>query len=197
MYGYLGELIFETPIGVDGFSKDVSIVVSEQNKIQAKPSVQISSQNLDKASLELSFNRYFCDPSAKILQLEEIVRAGKPLPLVFANGTYKGKYIVDKINEQVKRTDPKGNIISATVSVSLIEFPEESSEKTPKQKNGKPLADSAFPKQKKLNDVAAQSARNYIKDKPMDVVSQTISRSNINPDFIKGIQNGYNMTAST
>lgn len=55
-------------------------------------------------------------------QIDQLRRSGTPQRFVFADGVYKGDYVITERGVTVTRTDVKGTILEADFSLTLLEY---------------------------------------------------------------------------
>lgn len=86
--------------------------------------IEFVGNNPDKFSFDMELSAFLgVDPIQLIDKLTQYRREGRTLPLVIGEKSY-GKYRWIILSSEVKigATDHKGNVLSATVSISLQEY---------------------------------------------------------------------------
>lgn len=108
---------------------------AEHGLIGGKPRLQWMGDKLDEIKWTFVFHAGFCDPEVEYLQLKQAVANHAALPLVFANGDYKGWYIPTEANATLKQTMRDGTVIWLEGGITLREYvePPVLAEATPKQ----------------------------------------------------------------
>lgn len=121
MYAQLGSIQFQLimPTGMDSSQ---TYNYAEHQVIEGKPRLQYIGDGLDLFNIQIRFHFSFCAPGAELKRLRD--EAGKHLamPLVFANGTYKGRYVIEKIDVTAEQTADDGSLMSADIKLTLKEW---------------------------------------------------------------------------
>ena len=78
----------------------------------------------DTISFEIMLSAYLgTDPYPDIVKIWQYERSGKALPLVIGERTYgKWRWVIEKHQIKMQNFDKTGNLLSATVSVDLLEY---------------------------------------------------------------------------
>jgi len=121
MFAVLGDLEFDT-IGWQPHSIKRGADWAQHPLISRKPRLERVAGKLDELQLQLAFHRYFDDPAYQARRLRQLVGQEVPLPLVFADGEYLGRFIVTDLEERPKVTLPDGDVLEAEFTVSLLEY---------------------------------------------------------------------------
>lgn len=134
-HALLGDIAFDLITYFDGSSTKFGADYAEHAHIGNKPQLQFTGLKLHEISWQLTFHRRFCDPEAELLKLKAAVEKHEVLPLVFANGDYKGKFVVQDVDVTSKQTLKDGTMMSCEASVTLREYiaPQTLSTAKPKQ----------------------------------------------------------------
>ena len=125
MFCKLGDIEFELLKTPDGFDRDLSYKYSEHETIESKSKLQFTGEDLQRLNLNLYFNSQFCNPEEELETLQESASEYEALPLIFGNGKYLGRYVIESISESRTETDAEGTVLSLNVRVSLKEWIED------------------------------------------------------------------------
>lgn len=108
-----------------------SRIVSHEN-LQNKPIVEFIGPGLDKISLKLTWSiEGKINPLTEISKLEEKQEKGEVV-IFFLGGkpVGKGKYLIESISRAQRRVDNKGNLLSISFNVGLVEYTENARKET-------------------------------------------------------------------
>lgn len=122
MYAVLGETEFEVVAYWDGFENTMGVDYASHARIEGKPGVQFIGDKLDKITLQFSFHSQYCQPTAEMNRLREAMTAHQAMALVFGNGDYRGWFVITDLTATHQHTDPYGNVIAQSGSLSLQEY---------------------------------------------------------------------------
>lgn len=122
MYAQLGDIRFTLPAYVSATSSERGQSFAKHDRIDGKPLLQAIGTELETIAMEVLFHVDFCDPELEIVKLRTASDRQEALPLVYQNGTYRGRYVITKIAETVRQTDGAGNLIKLTARLDLQEW---------------------------------------------------------------------------
>lgn len=122
MWAVLGDIEFELRNQPSRQDDRVTADYAQHALIQGKPRTEWVGDGLDEITLELTLHAFLVDPEAQIRRLKTALRAHEPLPYVLGSGDYRGVYLLTEVGTTTRRTDAQGRLISATVTVSLLEY---------------------------------------------------------------------------
>ncbi|RRW38523.1 phage tail protein [Ectopseudomonas oleovorans] len=122
MWAVLGDIEFELRNQPSRQDDRITADYAQHALIQGKPRSEWVGDGLDELTLELTLHALLGDPEAQIRRLKTALRAHEPLPYVLGSGDYRGVYLLTEVGTTTRRTDAQGRLISATVSVSLMEY---------------------------------------------------------------------------
>ena len=122
MWAVLGDIEFELRNQPSRQDDRITADYAQHALIQGKPRSEWVGDGLDELTLELTLHALLGDPEAQIRRLKTAMRAHEPLPYVLGSGDYRGVYLITEVGTTTRRTDAQGRLISATVSVSLLEY---------------------------------------------------------------------------
>ncbi|MNC05267.1 phage tail protein [Paenibacillus sp. FSL R5-0636] len=126
--GNLGPIVFVvSPEAIRTFQEFTRASAGRWAKheiIGQKPKTQFLGPGLDTISFTMWFDaRYGLNPRKELDKLTEIDRAGKALPLIVGKkGVGTGLWVITGLSQAWTKVDNVGNIIRATVNVSLEEY---------------------------------------------------------------------------
>jgi len=123
MWGSLGNIIFQTYLTPDkeSFKRKKSYNYAEINTYR-KPKLQYIGDKLEEIEFELKFVKTEeLDPEDMLDTLYEEAEKGEPLTLIV--GTHiEGDFVITSVEETLKATDSKGNLIAVYAKVKLKEY---------------------------------------------------------------------------
>jgi len=121
MYAQLGKIIFEGPKGFTSLEETFAVTYAQHSRINRKPRLQATGDELDQISFEMYLHSEFTDPEADIEAIRVYMQDREILPLILGNGRVVGNFVITTFTKTTAFTDPSGNIIEATLSVDLLE----------------------------------------------------------------------------
>lgn len=133
MYAQLGDIKFELITYFDMLSSSYKIDYAEHATIEGKPKLQYIGEALETISIKLSFHTDFCNPQEEIKKLKESASRYEPLPFIFANGLYKGKYVIEEISKEVVQTFNDATYMNIEAEIKLKEWVEDRAITTKKE----------------------------------------------------------------
>ena len=142
LYVQLGSLQYQLVGPVTGLESTSTADFAEHAVIEGKPRLQFIGMGLDVLTLTFAFHSMFGDPDLEIGSLYAAMAAHQAMPLVWANGVVRGRYVITQCEETITRTDALGRIIAADVRLTLKEWVEDVAleVKTPRVTKPKPAA---------------------------------------------------------
>lgn len=135
MHALLGEIAFNLVTHFEGIDARFSANYAEHALIEGKPRLQRVGDNLDEFTWDMVFHAGFCQPELEMLKLRSAVAQNEALPLVFANGDYKGLFVPVDASVTSRQTMRDGTLIWVDARLTLREYvlPVVLAEETPKQ----------------------------------------------------------------
>jgi len=121
MYAQLGNIRFEGLKGFSSLEESFGVNYVEHERINGKPRLQAVGDVLDTITFDMFLHADFTDPEADIEAIRLNMVNREVLPLVLGNGKVVGNFVIPSFTKSTQFTDPNGNIISATISVELLE----------------------------------------------------------------------------
>jgi phage protein U len=121
MYAQLGNIRFEGQKGFTSFSHERGVNYAQHERINGKPRLQSVGDNLDTISFEMYLHSEFTNPENDIDALVSALEKKEVLLLLLGNGKIVGDFVITNFSQTNSFTDPLGNLISATLSISLLE----------------------------------------------------------------------------
>ncbi|HCC0890467.1 TPA: phage tail protein [Salmonella enterica] len=122
MYAVLGEIEFEVVAYWDEFESKMGVDYASHARIEGKPGVQFIGDKLDNITLKFIFHSQYCQPTTELNRLREAMTAHQAMALVFGNGDYRGWFVITDLTAAHQHTDPYGNVIAQSGSLSLQEY---------------------------------------------------------------------------
>lgn len=122
MYAVLGEIEFEVVAYWDAFETTLGVDYASHARIEGKPGVQFIGDKLEKITLQFNFHSQFCQPSTEFNRLRTAMTAHQAMALVFGNGDYRGWFVITDLSASHQHTDPCGNVIAQSGSLTLQEY---------------------------------------------------------------------------
>lgn len=124
-YLKLGELRLSMMDGVTGFEETAGYNYATQEKCSGKPSLQAIGETLSQITLNISLRAVLGHDIAEILKtIDNLRRSGMPQLLVFADGIYKGNYVITERTNTILRTTSTGTAQEADFTLNLLEYAE-------------------------------------------------------------------------
>lgn len=133
MYAQLGNICFLLimPTGMDN-SRTYSY--AEHQVIEGKPLLQYIGDGLEAFNIQIRFHFSFCTPDVELKRLRDEAAKHQALPLLFANGSYKGRYVISDISVTTELTADDGTLMSADIKITLKEWIDSNPLETKKKK---------------------------------------------------------------
>jgi phage protein U len=122
MWAVLGDIEFEVKYHPGRQDERSGADYAQHALIQGKPRAEWVGDTLDELSLELTLHAMLVDPELQIRRLKAAKSAHEPLPYVLGSGDYRGVYLLTEVSVATRKTDAEGRLVSATVSISLLEY---------------------------------------------------------------------------
>lgn len=122
-YLRLGELKLTGGDGVTAFEEAVGYKYAQIDIATGKPVLQSIGETLSEITLNISLRAALGHDIAQILgQIDQLRRSGTSQKFVFADGVYKGDYVISQRNVSIIRTDVRGTIMEADFTLTLLEY---------------------------------------------------------------------------
>lgn len=131
MIGSYGDVIFEASdkriLTYKNFRRDSASRFSDHEVIGQKPTSEYIGPGNDSVSFEVTLNsKLGVDPDELIALFIKYNREGHAYPLVIGPKTLGvDKWRMSSLGESVTTQGPKGEVVSATLEITLIEYVEE------------------------------------------------------------------------
>lgn len=119
-YATLGGVKFEIP-AVEEITETVAWDYKQQETVAEKAVVQFAGAKARTMTLGIRLAASFCNPEQRQKDLEDKAKLISPLPLIFANGTLKGYFVIASLRATLKKTDSQGNVIASELQLELTE----------------------------------------------------------------------------
>lgn len=122
MFAALGPIIFQTVGSPESFEASRPYDYPEHKVIGAKPRIQFVAPGLETVVLAMKFHTQFTNPATAIAQLRAAADPHQALSLVFGNGTYRGRFVIEKIAETIVQQADDGSLIAIEAKAELKEW---------------------------------------------------------------------------
>lgn len=161
-YAYLGDIQFDLITYFDSLESSSKINYAEHATIEGKPKLQYIGEALDEIIIKISLHTDFCNPEQELKKIKEAAKKYEPLDFIFANGAYKGKYVIEEISSTVIQTFDDGTIQAIEATLKLKEWVQDKaiSYKKEAQKKKAKTASSAQKKKEKTTVVTEKNKDN-------------------------------------
>lgn len=124
-YLRLGELRLTMLGGVVGFEESAGYKYATQEMCSGKPSMQAIGETLSQITLYIGLRSALGHNIPEMLNtIDTLRRSGTPQLLVFADGMYKGNYVITERSTTITRTSSTGSIKEADFTLTLMEYSE-------------------------------------------------------------------------
>lgn len=124
-YLRLGELRLTMRDGVTGFEETAGYNYAQQDKCSGKPGLQAIGETLSKITLYIGLRSCLGHNIPELMKtIDNLRRSGMPQLLVFADGIYKGNYVITERATTILRTTSSGTIREADFTLTLLEYAE-------------------------------------------------------------------------
>ena len=117
----LGEIAFDLITYLEGMDARIEADYAELAILGGKPRLQCVGDKLDEYTWQVVLHAGFCDPVAELEKLIDAVRAHEALPMVFANGDYRGWFVPVSVAPTWKATSADGTAIWVEATLQLKE----------------------------------------------------------------------------
>ena len=121
-HALLGQITFDLITYFESMEASFSANYAEHALIEGKPRLQWVGDNLDEVSWSLVFHAGFCDPELEMLKLRGAITRHEALPLVFANGDYKGWFVPTDVRVTTRQVMRDGTLIWLEAELTLREY---------------------------------------------------------------------------
>lgn len=105
-------------------TRDNSSRIATHENLQNKPILEFIGPGLDSVQLSLTWSiEHGINPDVEVKKLRDLRDKGEIIPFILGSKPYgSGNYMIENISEESKRIDNRGNTLSITFSISLIEY---------------------------------------------------------------------------
>ena len=121
MYAQLGNIRFEGLKGFSSLEESFGVNYAQHERIKGKPRLEYVGDILDTLSFDMYLHSQFTDPESDIEAIRLAMINREILPLILGNGKLVGNFVIPSFSKSTSFTDPKGNLIEATLSIELLE----------------------------------------------------------------------------
>jgi phage protein U len=122
MFAILGDIEFTVAGGISAMEHSASADWAEHARIQGKPLLEWVGEGLDECNLTIELHPALGDPEQRLRALRLAKSQHQPLAFVMGSGEYLGPYVITQLNNTVRRATAVGQLMAATVQLSLREY---------------------------------------------------------------------------
>ena len=120
MWGKFGNVIFQLNNTPETLQLSSRAKLTRISLFGEKEKLHFTGLEADTLEISIKLHSSFCNPAEESALLKEYLQGGKSFPLII--GDYiKGKYVLEAMREEVKRTDKRGNPLLLVLNLTLIE----------------------------------------------------------------------------
>ena len=123
MWAQLGSIRFElleTPEGVRQRDKWDYV---EHKVLDEKSHLQRMGKSLQELTLRIRLSTTFgTDPQKLLSAIYENAESEEPLPFILGNGSLVGKFVIEEVTKEWKRTDNRGRLLDVELEIKLKEW---------------------------------------------------------------------------
>ena len=126
--GALGDIIFSVSRNrintIDGVKWETGVRYAQHDRHLKIPLLEFTGNSVDTISFNLYYSVFLgVDPMKEIVKILNAQRAGKAMRFVIGTKAYGHyKWVITKTSKGLERYDAKGNLLVATVSITLTEY---------------------------------------------------------------------------
>jgi len=126
--GTLGDIVFSVSRNkintFDGLKWESSAQFATHNRHLKDPLLEFTGSDVEKISFSMYFSVFTgLNPLKEVRKLLKAVRHGRVMRLVIGGKQYgKHRWVIDKISKDLERFDKKGNLLIASISISLSSY---------------------------------------------------------------------------
>jgi len=122
LYCTLGNIEFNLQTSPTSESDTLEISWAQHETINQPGKLQPTGRSLVERTLEIYLHQSFCKVETQIKALTDAALNYDVMALVMGNGKLVGDYVIVSIEKEKKQTDELGNLISASLTITLKEF---------------------------------------------------------------------------
>lgn len=124
-YVQLGDHQYQVTGTITGLESETKAKFAQHDVIEGKPRLQAIGDELEQLTLTIELHAGYCDPVYEIGFLKSAIAAHTALPLIFASGELRGRYVLEQLNETHNVHDATGVPIHISVRLVLKEWVED------------------------------------------------------------------------
>ena len=123
MWAQLGTIRFELLETPESIRQRDKWDYVEHKVLDEKSHLQKMGKSLQELTLKIKLSTAFgTDPKEMLSIIYENAKKEEPLPFILGDGTIVGKYVIEEITKEWKRTDNKGRLLSVELEIKLKEW---------------------------------------------------------------------------
>lgn len=121
-HALFGEVVFDLITYFDGAEYKFGAEYAQHALMGSKPRLQFVGDKLDEISWRLVFHHVYCQPEKELLKLRSAIAKHQAMPLVFANGDFKGWFVPVDVSVTATQTAVDGTLLAIEAQMNLLEF---------------------------------------------------------------------------
>ena len=121
-HAILGDIPFDLITYFSGVEEKYAAEFAEHALIEGKPRLQWTGNKLDEQSWSIVLHAGFCDPNHELQKLKGVLARHEALPLIYANGDYKGWFVPTELSITSHQTMRDGTIVWIDAKLTLREY---------------------------------------------------------------------------
>ena len=122
MFAILGDIEFTVAGGVSAIEHSGAADWAEHPRMQGKPLLEWVGEGLDECQLTLELHPLLGEPEQRLRALRLAKTQHQPLAWVMGSGEYLGPYVITHLSNVIRRTSATGQLLAATLQISLREY---------------------------------------------------------------------------
>lgn len=124
MFAQLGTHTFQGLKAPVSWGETHAAKIGRIARINTKDALQKTGDELDEINLSVQYTADYCNPADEIEALKKSMHSGEVLPFISGEGDIWGNYIITGLDVTNDTYTPAGALLSATVAVKLLEYPD-------------------------------------------------------------------------
>ncbi len=123
MWAQLGSIVFELLETPEALTQKDKWDYVEHKVLDEKSHLQKMGKSLQELTLKIKLSTAFgTDPQKMLSAIYENAEKEEPLSFILGDGMIIGKYVIQEITKEWKRTDNKGRLLSVELEIKLKEW---------------------------------------------------------------------------
>ena len=123
MWAQLGKIVFELLETPEALTQRDKWDYVEHKVLDEKSHLQKMGKSLQELTLKIKLSTAFgTDPEKMLSTIYKNAEKDEPLSFILGDGTVIGKYVIEEITKEWKRTDNKGRLLAVELEIKLKEW---------------------------------------------------------------------------